>query len=127
MSPTRAARSASRRRCARRRAAAATSPTCAPNTPRSPPRTRASTMTAIGFWPANSVGDDIVLFADETRKKPMAVLHGLRQQAPKREGRANLSLGDFVAPAETGLEDYIGGFIVTAGLGGDDLAERFKQ
>ena len=46
-----------------------------------------------------------MLFADETRKKPMAVLHGLRQQAPKREGRANLSLGDFVAPAETALEE----------------------
>jgi 5-methyltetrahydrofolate--homocysteine methyltransferase len=82
---------------------------------------------AIGFWPANSVGDDIVLFADETRKKPIAVLHGLRQQAAKREGRANLSLADFVAPLDTAHEDYIGGFIVTAGLGEDDLAERFKK
>ena len=82
---------------------------------------------AIGFWPANTVGDDIVLFADETRKKPVAVLHGLRQQAAKREGRANLSLSDFVAPLESAGEDYVGGFIVTAGLGEDDLANRFKN
>src|SRR6266513_750273 len=72
---------------------------------------------AIGFWPANSVGDDIALFADETRKKPIAVLHGLRQQAATREGRANLSLSDFVAPIESAIEDYVGAFIVTAGLG----------
>jgi 5-methyltetrahydrofolate--homocysteine methyltransferase len=82
---------------------------------------------AIGFWPANGVGDDIVLFADETRKKPIAVLHGLRQQAAKREGRVNLSLSDFVAPLDTAIEDYVGGFIVTAGLGEDDVADRFKN
>jgi len=82
---------------------------------------------AIGFWPANSVGDDIVLFADETRKKPIAVLHGLRQQAAKREGRSNLSLSDFVAPIESAIEDYVGGFIVTAGLGEDEVADRFKH
>ena len=82
---------------------------------------------AIGFWPANSVGDDIALFADETRKKPIAVLHGLRQQAAKREGRANLSLSDFVAPIESAIEDYVGAFIVTAGLGEDDLSDRFKH
>src|SRR6266849_989552 len=82
---------------------------------------------AIGFWPANSVGDDIALFADETRKKPIAVLHGLRQQAAKREGRANLSLSDFVAPIESAIADYVGAFIVTAGLGEDDLSDRFKH
>src|SRR5262249_15965155 len=82
---------------------------------------------AIGFWPANRVGDDIVLFADETRKKPIAVLHGLRHQAAKREGRANLSLADFVAPLESAIEDYVGAFIVTAGLGEDELANRFKH
>ncbi len=82
---------------------------------------------AIGFWPANSVGDDIALFADETRKKPIAVLHGLRQQAAKREGRANLSLSDFVAPIESAIEDYVGAFIVTAGLGEDEVANRFKH
>ena len=80
-----------------------------------------------GFWPANSVGDDIHIYADETRAKPIAVLHGLRQQLSKREGRANVSVSDFVAPRDSGLKDYVGAFTVTAGIGEDVIAERFKR
>src|SRR5215469_13529772 len=81
----------------------------------------------IGFWPANAVGDDIVMFADDTRKHPVAVVHALRQQMTRRDGRPNLALSDFVAPLESGVPDYIGGFVVTAGLGEDELAEHFKK
>jgi len=81
----------------------------------------------LGFWPANSEGDDIFVFADEARAAPLAVLHTLRQQLPRREGRANVALADFVAPRASGLADYIGAFTVTAGLGEQAVAERFKQ
>jgi 5-methyltetrahydrofolate--homocysteine methyltransferase len=80
----------------------------------------------VGFWPANAQGDDIQVFADEDRSEPVAVLHTLRQQLARREGRANLALADFVAPRASGLADYIGAFTVTAGLGEDEVAERFK-
>ncbi len=80
-----------------------------------------------GFWPANAVGDDIHVYADENRDKPIAVLHGLRQQLSKREGRANVSVSDFVAPRDSGLKDYVGAFTVTAGIGEDVIAERFKR
>ena len=81
----------------------------------------------LGFWPAAAQGDDIVLFADETRAQPLATLHTLRQQLAKREGRANAALADFVAPRESGLADYVGAFAVTAGIGEDEVAERFKR
>ena len=81
----------------------------------------------IGFWPANSDGDDIVVYADEARATPKAVLHTLRQQLTRREGRANVALADFVAPRASGLADHIGGFLVTAGIGEDEVAERFKR
>ena len=81
----------------------------------------------VGFWPANAEGDDILVYGDETRGKPIAVLHALRQQLSKREGRANASLVDFIAPRGSGLADYIGGFTVTAGIGEDEVAERFKR
>ena len=81
----------------------------------------------IGFWPANARGDDIVLYADETRARPIAVLHTLRQQMARREGRANVALSDFIAPQETAVADYIGGFAVTAGIGEDEAAARFKR
>jgi 5-methyltetrahydrofolate--homocysteine methyltransferase len=80
----------------------------------------------VGFWPANSEGDDILVFADEARRAPIAVLHTLRQQLPRREGRANVALADFVAPRASGLSDYIGAFIVTAGLGEEAAVGRFK-
>jgi 5-methyltetrahydrofolate--homocysteine methyltransferase len=81
----------------------------------------------LGFWPANAKGDDILVYGDEVRDEPIAVLHSLRQQLSKREGRANAALGDYVAPRESGLADYIGGFTVTAGIGEDEVAERFKR
>ena len=81
----------------------------------------------IGLWPANSDGDDILVFADEARRTPIAVLHTLRQQLPRREGRANVALADFVAPLASGLADYIGAFAVTAGVGEETVVERFKH
>ena len=80
-----------------------------------------------GFWPANAVGDDIQVYADEARGEPIAVLHSLRQQLSKREGRFNEALSDFVAPRDSELADYIGAFTVTAGIGEDVIAERFKR
>ncbi|MBR0778318.1 methionine synthase [Bradyrhizobium diazoefficiens] len=79
----------------------------------------------VGFWPANAQGDDIVLYADESRTKSIATLHTLRQQLEKREGRFNAALADFVAPS--GIPDYVGGFVVTAGIGEDAVADRFKM
>jgi 5-methyltetrahydrofolate--homocysteine methyltransferase len=81
----------------------------------------------VGFWPANSVGDDIEVYADEARKKPIARLHTLRQQMARGGDRANLALADFVAPKETGRADYVGGFAVTAGIGEEDVARRFER
>lgn len=79
----------------------------------------------IGFWPANAQGDDIVLYADESRTRSIATLHTLRQQLEKREGRFNAALADFIAPA--GVPDYVGGFVVTAGIGEDVVADRFRS
>ena len=79
-----------------------------------------------GFYPANSEGDDILLFADEARREPVAVLHTLRQQLARRDDRANLALADFVAPRASGLADYIGAFALTAGIGEEAVVERFK-
>jgi 5-methyltetrahydrofolate--homocysteine methyltransferase len=81
---------------------------------------------AIGFWPANGEGDDIAVF-DPARKTEIVRLHALRQQIARREGRFNVAISDFVAPRPTGLEDYIGAFVVTAGIGEDDVAERYKK
>ena len=81
----------------------------------------------IGFWPANGDGDDIRIFADEARGKPIALLHTLRQQLVRREGRANLALADFIAPQGSKCADYIGAFAVTAGIGEDAVADRFKH
>ena len=78
----------------------------------------------VGFWPANADGDDILVYSDETRGQPISVLHSLRQQLARREGRANVALADFVAPR--GTADYIGAFMVTAGIGEDAIADRFK-
>jgi len=81
----------------------------------------------VGFWPANAQGDDIVVYADETRERKIATLHTLRQQLEKREGRFNAALSDFVAPTTAGLPDYVGAFVVTAGIGEDAVADRFKH
>jgi 5-methyltetrahydrofolate--homocysteine methyltransferase len=81
----------------------------------------------FGFWPANAEGDDILVYADEGRSVPVATLHTLRQQLTRREGRANMALADFVAPSTTGIADYVGAFMLTAGHGEEELAERFKS
>ncbi len=81
----------------------------------------------FGFWPANSEGDDILLYADDARTRPIAVLHTLRQQLTRREGRANIALADFVAPRVSALADHVGAFMVTAGIGEDEVADRFKR
>ena len=78
-----------------------------------------------GLFPANSVGDDIELFTDETRSHVRATLPMLRQQAPRSDGRPHLSLADFVAPKSSGRADHLGAFAVTAGHGSDELAARF--
>ncbi|PRD43334.1 methionine synthase [Phyllobacterium phragmitis] len=81
----------------------------------------------IGFWPANAVGDDIRLFADESRKDELETFFTLRQQLSKRDGRPNVALSDFVAPLDTGKTDYVGGFVVTAGIEEVAIAERFER
>ncbi|MDO9126778.1 MAG: vitamin B12 dependent-methionine synthase activation domain-containing protein, partial [Parvibaculum sp.] len=81
----------------------------------------------IGFWPANQIAaDDIELYTDDTRRETLAVLHSLRQQMKRTSDRANMALADFVAPKDTGIEDYVGGFAVTAGFGEDEVAKRFE-
>ncbi|KAA1415870.1 methionine synthase [Nocardioides humilatus] len=80
----------------------------------------------IGFFPANAVGDDICVYTDETRTEVRATLRNLRQQGEHRDGVPNRSLGDYVAPKDTGLEDYVGAFAVTAGLGSQDKIAEFK-
>jgi 5-methyltetrahydrofolate--homocysteine methyltransferase len=79
-----------------------------------------------GFWPAQAIGDDIAVF-NESGGRQIATLHTLRQQIARREGRANVALSDFIAPRESGLQDYIGAFVVTAGIGEDAIADRFKH
>ncbi|MCK5746510.1 MAG: methionine synthase, partial [Oricola sp.] len=81
----------------------------------------------IGFWPANAVGDDIRLYADDGRKDELATFFTLRQQLSKRDGRPNMALADFVAPADSGKADYLGGFVVTAGIEEAAIAERFER
>ena len=81
----------------------------------------------IGFWPANAVGDDIRLFTDESRAEELATFFTLRQQLSKRDGRPNVALSDFVAPQDSGVEDYVGGFVVTAGIEDVAIAERFER
>jgi 5-methyltetrahydrofolate--homocysteine methyltransferase len=84
-------------------------------------------QATIGFWPANAEGDDILVYADEARGKQIATFHTLRQQLEKREGRFNAALSDFIAPRASGVPDHIGAFVVTAGIGEDIIADRFKN
>jgi 5-methyltetrahydrofolate--homocysteine methyltransferase len=81
----------------------------------------------IGFWPANSVGEDIKLYTGESRTEELAIFFTLRQQLSRRDGRPNLALADFVAPVETGKADYIGGFVVTSGAREDKISKRFAK
>jgi len=79
----------------------------------------------VGFWPANAVGDDITVYADGTRDVPLATLHTLRQQVVHADDRPNWALADFIAPIDSGIKDYIGGFVVTTGTKVEELADAF--
>ncbi|MFC2972408.1 methionine synthase [Azotobacter bryophylli] len=80
----------------------------------------------FGFWPANQVADDDIEVYGEQGEK-LATLHHLRQQAAKPDAKPNLSLADFVAPKESGVTDYVGGFITTAGIGAEELAKAYQD
>ncbi|MEP6777455.1 MAG: methionine synthase [Chthoniobacterales bacterium] len=78
-----------------------------------------------GFWPANSIGDDVEIYSDESRRERLATFHFLRQQMHKPADQWNHCLADFVAPKDSGKLDYLGAFAVTAGIGADELAAKF--
>jgi 5-methyltetrahydrofolate--homocysteine methyltransferase len=80
-----------------------------------------------GFFPANTVGDDIEVYRDDRRKEVLTTFHTLRQQAEKPQGQSNQALADFIAPKSTGLADYLGAFAVTSGIGLEGLCERFER
>jgi 5-methyltetrahydrofolate--homocysteine methyltransferase len=80
----------------------------------------------IGLWPANAVGDDVELYTDDGRGAVLETVHFLRQQMKKTRG-SNFCLADFVAPKDTGIADYMGGFAVTAGIGCDERAKDFEK
>src|SRR5581483_4927265 len=79
-----------------------------------------------GFFPANSVGDDIELYTDESRRTVLTTFHTLRQQMDKPADQFNHALADYIAPKSTGLADYLGAFAVTSGHGTDELAKKFE-
>ena len=79
-----------------------------------------------GLWPACAEGDDIVLFADDSRGAEVVRFPMLRQQGERPSGRPQECLADFVAPRDSGLADHVGAFAVTAGLGCDELVARFE-
>jgi 5-methyltetrahydrofolate--homocysteine methyltransferase len=80
----------------------------------------------IGFWPANSVGDDIEIYTDENRSATLTTFHQLRQQLQKPADQFSHCLADYVAPKDSGRIDYVGGFVVTSGHGVEKLAADFK-
>jgi len=80
-----------------------------------------------GFWPAASLGDDVALFTDDTRQHELTRFHFLRQQWERKGQSDFLSLADYIAPAESGIRDYLGAFAVTTGIGCDELAKRFDR
>lgn len=91
----------------------------------------------IGFWPANSIGDDIELAVPSTELAQIptlkngaadkVIIHTLRQQAEKAEGQPYYALSDFIAPVESGVQDYFGGFAVTTGIGCDELVAEYEK
>ncbi len=81
----------------------------------------------IGFWPANTVGDDIILYKDEEREEVLTRIHTLRQQAEKAKDQPYYALSDFVAPVDSGINDYWGGFAVTTGIGCDELVAEYEK
>jgi 5-methyltetrahydrofolate--homocysteine methyltransferase len=82
----------------------------------------------IGFWPAAQTNaDDIEVYTDETRSEVLTTLHHIRQQTEKPNGKGNFSLADYIAPKESNIKDYIGGFAVTAGIGVEELAKEYES
>jgi len=81
----------------------------------------------IGLFPANRQGtDDIAVFCDEQRRERLAVIHTLRQQNQKAAGASNLALADYVAPGDLGIQDHVGAFAVTAGIGIEERVRKFE-
>ena len=81
----------------------------------------------VGLWPASTVDhDDIVLYTSDTRDEVLATVHTLRQQTNGERERENVALADFIAPAGSGIDDYLGGFAVTAGIGLDERVARYE-
>ena len=85
-----------------------------------------SANAVYGFWPAASDNDDIILYTDESRSTELSRLHCLRQQWERKGQKDFRSLADYVAPHDSGREDYVGGFVVTAGIGAEELANKYK-
>lgn len=81
----------------------------------------------IGIFPANSVGDDIEVYKDESRSTLLTTFHTLRQQTVKEDGKSHMALADYIAPKDTGRTDYLGAFAVTSGFGTDELAKHFEN
>ena len=81
----------------------------------------------VGFFPANSDGDDVVVYTDDSRTEVLEILHHLRQQNIKAPGRPNYCLSDFIAPIDSGKADYIGAFAVTTGIGIEAKLQQFEQ
>ncbi|MDX5328999.1 MAG: methionine synthase, partial [Marinobacter sp.] len=88
---------------------------------------RITARGVIGFWPANRRGDDVVVYTDESRTEELTTLHHLRQQDEKAPGKPMMALSDFVAPEDSHVGDYVGGFAVTTGIGVDELTKEFKD
>ncbi|MFT6815147.1 MAG: 5-methyltetrahydrofolate--homocysteine methyltransferase [Sphingobacteriales bacterium] len=80
----------------------------------------------IGIYPANSFGDDVIVYKDESKTEIITTFSMLRQQQSLTPGTPNISLADFIAPHDSGLTDYIGLFAVTTGIGVDDLVKTFE-
>ncbi len=80
-----------------------------------------------GLFPANAKGDDVLVYKDDSRKEVIEQFHFLRQQGKKGTNIPNISLADFIAPVETGLKDYLGGFAVSTGFGVKELAEQYEK
>ncbi len=81
----------------------------------------------IGLFPANSTGDDIEIYSDKSRQNKITTIHTLRQQHEKRRGLSNLALADFIAPRGSEINDYMGFFAVTTGIGTEELSEKFMK
>ena len=88
---------------------------------------RFQARAVVGIFPANGVGEDTAIYADDARTEVLATLHHLRQQTEQPFMRPNLSLGDFIAPKATKIQDYIGAFAVTTGIGVSELCAEFEQ